>query len=191
MSFDSARIVCTGCDYETLEPFRPILIRYKTARGKIIELGRTCGWCYDCARYSDIERMNQEELGNSLISEKQERFEVLYLLDQWDRGFLSNFRHQSEKRQLWLRFAYLNKEITKLGELIEIAKRRKSKARCLNCWSDRTVPLTFDSEDNIAHDFQHECGGNLKIIRDHSGPRFFFRLSTYMLNEEGELLGKE
>jgi len=31
----------------------------------------------------------------------------------------------------------------------------------------------------------------LQIIQDHSGPRFIFRVSTYVLNEEGELLGEE
>jgi hypothetical protein len=86
---------------------------------------------------------------------------------------------------------WLDKEIAELGELLEIAKNRESKARCLKCWSDRTAPLTFDSESNIAHDFQHECGGNLQIIHDHSGPRFHFFVSTYVLNEEGEFLGEE
>jgi hypothetical protein len=31
----------------------------------------------------------------------------------------------------------------------------------------------------------------LRIIHDHSGPRFHFRRTTYVLNEEGELLAEE
>jgi hypothetical protein len=30
----------------------------------------------------------------------------------------------------------------------------------------------------------------LRIIHDHSGPRFHFRMTTYVLNEEGELLAE-
>lgn len=191
MSIDSVRIVCTGCDYETLEVYRPILIRYKTTKGRTVETGCAKGWCYDCASYSDIERINQKKLHDELISKEREQLEVRHRQDKLNRGFLSNFRHSSEKSQLQYQLEWLDKEIAELGELLAIAKNRKSKARCLKCWSDRTAPLTFDSESNIAHDFQHECGGNLQIIHDHSGPRFNFRLSTYILNEEGKLLGEE
>jgi hypothetical protein len=191
MSIDSARIVCTGCDYETREVYRPIRIRYQTTKGRTVETGRAKGWCYDCASYSDIEIMNQGELHDELISKERERLEAHHRHDELNRGFLSNFRHRSEKRELQHQFEWLDKEIDKLGGLLEIAKNRKSKARCLKCWSDRTAPLTFNSDSNIACDFQHECGGNLQIIHDHSGPRFNFRVSTYLLNEEGELLGEE
>lgn len=191
MSIDSARIVCTGCDYETREVYRPIRIRYQTTNGRIIETGRAKGWCYDCASYSDIERVNQVELHDELVSKERERLEAHHRQDELNRGFLSNFRHRPEKRQLQYQLECLDEEIAELGVLLEIAKSRKSKARCLKCWSDRTVPLTFDSESNVAYDFQHECGGNLKIIHDHSGPRYNFRVSTYVLNEEGELMGDE
>jgi len=191
MSIDSAMIVCTGCDYETREVYRPIRIRYQTTNGRIIETGRAKGWCYDCASYSDIERMNQGELHDELVSKERERLDAHHLQGELNRGFLSNFRHRSEQGQLQYQLECLDEEIAELGGLLEIAKSRKSKARCLKCWSERTVPLTFDSESNIAYDFQHECGGNLKIIHDHSGPRYNFRVSTYVLNEEGELIGDE
>lgn len=191
MSIDSARIVCTGCDYEAHEVYRPIWIRYQTTNGRTIETGRTKGWCYDCASYSDIERINQGELHDELISKERKWLEAHHRQDVLNRGFLSNFRHRLEKRQLQHQLECLDEEIANLGGLLEIAKSRKSKARCLKCWSDRTAPLTFNSESNIAYDFQHECGGNLKIIHDHSGPRFNFRVTTYVLNEEGELLWDE
>jgi len=191
MSIDSARIVCTGCDYETREVYRPIRIRYQTVNGRTVETGRAKGWCYNCASYSDIERMNQGELHDEMVSKERERLDARHRQDGLNRGFLSNFRHRPEKRQLQYQLECLDEEIAELGRLLEIAKSRKSKARCLKCWSDRTAPLTFDSESNIAYNFQHDCGGNLQIIHDHSGPRFNFRVSIYVLNEEGELLGEE
>ncbi len=191
MSIDSARIVCTGCNYETRELYQPILIRYQTTNGKSIKTGRTKGWCYDCASYSNIERMNQGELSDKLVSKELELLEARHRQDELNRGFFSKFRHRSEKNKLQYQLEYLDKEIIELVELLKIAKSRKSKARCLKCWSDRTAPVTFGSEDNIAHDFEHECGGHLQIIHDHSGPRFNFSATTYVLNEEGELIGED
>lgn len=191
MSINSARVVCTSCDYEIHEIYRPIRIRYETKNGKTVETGRAKGWCYDCASYSDIERINQRKLHGELILKERERLEARHRQDELSRGLLSNFRHRSEKRRLQYKLECLDKKIAELGGLIEISKNRKSEARCLKCWSERTAPLTFDSESNIAHDFYHQCGGSLQIIHDHSGPRFNFRVSTYVLSEEGELLGEE
>lgn len=191
MSINSTRIVCTGCDYETHEVYRPIRIRYQSKSGSTIETGRTKGWCYDCAGYSDIERISPDELHEELVSKEHERLEAHRRQGELNRGFLSSFRHRSEKRQLQYQLECLNEEIAELCGLLEIAKNRKSKARCLRCWSDRTAPLRFDSEKSIASDFQHECGGSLKIVQAHSGPRFNFRVSTFVLDEEGELIGEE
>lgn len=191
MSIDSARIVCTGCDYKTRELYRPIRIRYQTTDGVVLEARRAKGWCYECASYSDIERMNQDELHDELVSKERERLKTRRRQDELNRGFLSGFRHWSKKRQLQYQIDCLDQEVATLGGLYGIAKSRKSKSRCLVCWSDRTAPLAFDSDSGISHNFHHECGGNLQIIQDHSGPRFIFRVSTYVLNEEGELLGEE
>ena len=188
MSMSSARIVCTGCDYETIDVYSPILIRYQTASGKFIETGRAKGWCYNCSNYSDIEKMNHDQLYDELTSLKREWLKARHRHDELNRGLFSNFRHREEKKQLLGNIKWLNEEIADLGELLEIAKRRKSNARCLKCRSDRTVPIEFDSKDNIAHGFQHECGGNLQIIHDDSGLRASILLTTYILNEEGELL---
>lgn len=188
MSIDSARIVCTGCDYETLEVYRPIQIRYQTKNGRTVETGCAKGWCYNCASYSDIEGINPGELHDELVSLKCERLEACHIQDELNRGILANFLHRSEKRQLQDQLKRLDKAIANVVGLLEIAKSRKSKARCLKCWSDRTAPITFDSESNISYDFQHECGGNLQIIHDHTGPRFYFCVSTYVLNEEGEYI---
>ena len=191
MSVNSARIICTGCDYEYREIYRPIRIRYHTKNGRAIETVRDKGWCYGCASYSDIEKLNQKKLHDELVLKERERLEARHRQHELNRGLLSNFMHRSEKGQLQCQLEWLDKQIAEIGALLEIAKRRKSKARCLKCWSERTDTLTFNAESNIAYDFKHECGGNLQIIHDHSGPRFNFRVSTYILNEEGAFLGKE
>ena len=126
-----------------------------------------------------------------MISKERQQLETYQRRQDLNRGILSNFRHRTEKRQLQERLEWLDTEIAKLRDLLEIAKGRKSNARCLKCWSDKTVPLRFDSESNIASNFKHECGGNLRIVHDQSGPRFNFRVKTYILNEEGEFLGEE
>lgn len=191
MSIDSARVFCTGCDYETREVYRPILIRYQTASGKTIETGRTTGWCFDCSSYTDIEKMNQDELRDELVSKERERREERGRLQELDRGLLAGIRHRSERSRLKHLIEHMDEDIAELGGLLEMANRRKARARCLNCWSDRTASLSFDPADNVAHDFRHECGGNLKIVHDHTGPRFHFAVATYVLNEEGELIDEE
>jgi hypothetical protein len=191
MSIDSARIICTGCDYEASEVYRPIRIRYLYSNGQTVETGRIKGWCYNCASYSDIEKINQGDLYEELNSRERKKFEICQRQQGLNRGILSNFRHRTKKRQLQERLKWLDKEIAELRNLLEIAMGRKSNARCLKCWSDKTVPLRFDSESNIASNFKHKCGGNLQIVHDQSGPRFNFRVKTYILNEEGEFLGEE
>ena len=75
MSIDSARVFCTGCDYETREVYRPVRIRYQMANGKTIETGRSKGWCFDCSGYSDIEKIDEENLREDLVSKERERRE--------------------------------------------------------------------------------------------------------------------
>lgn len=191
MSIDSARIRCTGCGYETREVYRPIRIRYLTNNGKSLATGRAKGWCYDCSSYSDIEYMNKDDLHDALAAKERERLDVRYRLDRLGYGFFSGLRQRSEKKRLQHEIDQLDGEIAELEGLLEIANSRKSNARCLKCWSDRTAPLTFDPRDHIAHNFQHTCGGNLQMLDDPSGPRWNFRLTTYILNEEGELLREE
>jgi|TARA_Y100001933_G_scaffold264530_1_gene330646 hypothetical protein len=191
MSIDSARVFCTGCDYETREVYRPVRIRYQMANGKTIETGRSKGWCFDCSGYSDIEKIDEENLREDLVSKERERREQRGRLLELDSGLLAGLRHRSERRRLKYSIERLDEDVAELAGLLEIAKGRKARARCLKCWSDRTAPLSFDSADDVAHDFRHECGGNLKIVHDHAGPRFHFAVATYVLNEEGELLGQE
>lgn len=69
--------------------------------------------------------------------------------------------------------------------------RRQSGASCLCCWSTSTTPLTFDPDDNIAHGFRNDFGGILRIVEDWTPVRIHYAVVTYLLSEEGELLGQD
>lgn len=191
MSVNSARIVCTGCGYETREVYRPIRVRYQTANGKIVATGRSKGWCFNCASYSDVEGIDAGQLHARLMSKELERSEKRTRLAELDRGLLAGWRNRSERQLLHYELKQLAEALSEVVGMLEIVRSRKSNARCLKCWSDRTARVSFDSRDNIAHDFVHECGGNLQIIHDGSGPRINFRLTTLVLNEEGRLISTE
>ena len=179
MSIDSARVVCTGCDYETRDLMRPVRVRYQAEDGKSVETGCATGWGYDCADYSSIERIKQ--------AQREARDQLAAL----NEGWFSRVRYRAQKGHLRYQLGNLDNAIAKLGALIRMVNHRSSKARCLKCWSDKTAPVTFDAGNDAAQDFVHECGGQLRIIHDHSGPRFHFRVATYVLNQEGELLVEE
>lgn len=191
MSISSARIICTGCDYETREFYRPIRIRYKLESGNVVESRRATGWCFDCCGYSDIENLNQGELHTALAFEEHERLRTRQRLHAINRVFLSHLRHRTERAKLMFELRQLNDELSRISGMLKIAVSRESKAKCLKCWSNTTAPISFNSTDNVARDFVHECGGNLQIIRDSSGPRIRFRVTTLVLSEQGELLSSD
>ena len=191
MSIDSSKIICTGCDYESRELYQPILIRYQTTKGAVIEGGQARGWCYQCAGYSSIESMDIRHFYDSLFQVESERLDLRLRLHRLNRGILPTLKCLAEKRRLRSKIDFQERSIAGLVGLIGIAKKRDSNARCLRCWSSRTVPVTFDPQDHVAYNFEHECGGHLKMIYGDSQLRVNFRISTYVLSEEGELLAKE
>ena len=188
MSIDSARVVCTGCSYETRELYRPVVLRYQTTPGSHVETVPAKGWCYDCAEYLYIENMHPAALRAQLDNAERSRQAVRRRQNELNGGFLSRFQNRSERQQLQYQLEEVDKQITKLTALLDIARGRTSNPRCLKCWSDHTALITFDLNRGIADDFQHECGGHLQIVHDQSGPRFHFRLTTYILTGEGELV---
>jgi hypothetical protein len=82
-------------------------------------------------------------------------------------------------------FMHGPEEIDKLHQMI---RNRRSKARCLNCYSIETLPVTFSSEDNVANDFTHSCGGKLKSHCVESEFHFSMTPMLRILNSEGYLL---
>jgi hypothetical protein len=188
MSIDSKKICCTGCEFETREFYRPILIVYRLKNGKEIDTGRAKGWCFNCGDYVDIENLNLDQLREARIVKAREIENYQIRAGELTKRFLASLRNRAEKTDLQCSITRLDEEIQKLGDLIEVAAMRKSGARCLACWLDDTAPVTFDSQDNISHDFRHECGGRLIFLGEDSGMRLNFAITTYVLNEEGELL---
>jgi hypothetical protein len=76
-------------------------------------------------------------------------------------------------------------ELTTLEQLMRIARRRRSRSRCLSCRSEQTHALSFD-EHGLSAGFTHECGGRLRREpADQNAPRVHFRLERLRLDVEG------
>lgn len=188
MSVNSARVVCTGCDYQAIEVFRPILIQYHTAAGELIEASSTKGWCYCCDGYSDIEHLNCAEFQQQLVEKEEERDSVQVQLVQLSSSLFAKWWHRSTIRWLRRQLDTLNKGTSSLRQLIEIAGTRTAKARCLKCWSDKTAPISFNTDNADTNQFTHQCGGHLQLIHSWDSLRFHFKVTVYTLSEEGERL---
>jgi hypothetical protein len=189
MSMNSAKIVCTGCDYQTSEIYRPIRIQYQTASGAVVEASRTKGWCYNCNSYADIERMNRDEFQQELTAQQDQRNKVASkLAPLLSGGLFAKFWSRATRKELQYQLKALDESIGVLRQLMDIAASRVAKARCLKCWSDNTVAIRFNADSGLANGFSHDCGGNLKFIHDWYGTRFHFCVTTLTLNEEGEPL---
>lgn len=191
MSINTAKVVCTGCDYQTSEVYRPILIKYQTDAGTTLEVSRTKGWCYCCDGYSDIEHLNYAEFQQQLADEQKEWGVTQVELEQLSNRLFAKVWHRSAIRQRGEKIESLAESIRSLGLLIDIAAARGDKARCLKCWSDKTVPISFNTETADSNNFTHQCGGRLTLIHSWDSPRFHFRVTTFILNAEGELISKE
>lgn len=194
MSIDSARICCTGCSFETLEVYRPILVIYRLDNGKEVTTGRSKGWCYECDSYADIEDLDSGKLSGELAEEERERRDNCSRIDEIAKGFITRLLYRAERRRLLDSIRSFDKEIQALSDLLNIAMNRKTGARCLTCWSGRTMPVTFGS-DNLTHNFLHHCdnflhhcGSKLQIIYNNEGMRFNFARTTYVLTADGELI---
>lgn len=191
MSMDAAKIICTGCSYQTFEPFRPLSLEYHTSDGHVIKSYRSKGWCYHCAGYADIEQLDPQNWSEQLAGTQNERQNAEQRLHAFSQGLLVKLWNWFEIREIQRELAALDHQIQQINDLFQLLKNRKAKARCLNCWSDNTTPLSFTKEERLTYNFQHDCGGRLKIIYDEPELRCFFFPATIVLNGEGELLREE
>lgn len=191
MSIDALKIVCTGCDYEGSEVFRPIRIIYEETSGKTIDSTSAKGWCYNCQSYTDIEKINYNELNDELCLKELQAVEIQKKIQLLKIGLFSIFKNIRDKRNAKLELQLLGNEIEHIKCLLKISETRKAGARCLKCWSDNTVPLHFDTESRLAYGFTHQCGGKLKIVSYDYEIRYHFKVTTYFLSVEGELIREE
>lgn len=184
MSIDSERVSCTRCCYQTLESHRPIVLVYVVEGEEPIETGRGKGWCYDCDAYVDTERLDRERLKQEWheLGERVAAAQAQLVLVS--RGLLGRFGVPA--RELRLSLKRMAEARAKLNYLTRVVSPRKSRARCLTCWSERTAPVRFD-EAGLSLGFTHDCGGALKL-EPGDGFRFAYRTTTYVLDLEGRLL---
>ena len=147
MSTHATQIRCRGCDFKGVILHREITLRYHLPSGNIVSGYRTCGWCYSCETNRDIER--PFDVGEIIDKIQQ-------LQQQKPRGlFTYIFGSGSKQRES-------NPEATKnLQDELYLARKRKSPPHCLNCGSDKTLPLEFGS-NGLSLSFIHYCGERLQ-----------------------------
>ena len=119
MSIPSSTIRCTGCEYEIVDPHKPILLIYQLEDGVEVTGQRTPGWCYSCDSYVYIEQD----------------------LEQASADQLTRYQALGEQSEL------LKTVKEKQPIMIALAKRRVSKMSCLECWSKDTVALEKDMSE--------------------------------------------
>lgn len=79
----------------------------------------------------------------------------------------------------------VKKEIAAIQIQLRLAQSKGSRARCLECGSEHTLPLDFDDR-GICVGFVHDCGGRLFLEpSDPDAPRFAFRPETIDLDQDG------
>ncbi len=175
MSAQATHIRCRGCDFNGVISYRGMTLRYHLPSGDTVTGYRDRGWCHDCETIRDIERpLDVGEIEDQLRELQQRR----------PRGLFANiFGSGSQQRESDL-------EATKnLQAALYFAKNRKSSPRCLDCGSDRTLPLKFGS-NGLSLSFIHYCGERLYTLpTDENAPRISRRPLEVDLDPEGNLLG--
>lgn len=189
MSRNVDRIVCSGCDYEVAEYYRPIRVRFQFDDGSTFETGRARGWCYSCDEYRDVVSLDDSELEGKFMEAQSElkhaeqsRAEVR----QTRLRRLINFR---KHRALSNDVEHCLREIFKIERLREILRSWESPGRCLECWSRNVATFDFESDGSIPG-FKHSCGGDLRLVTDPSDIRYSFNVTVYGVNQQGEFLGQ-
>ncbi len=194
MSVDSAKISCTGCSYQVYEHFQPIHLHYvptasdEPAQQDVIQSHCTTGWCYQCDGYRYIEDINPTQWQAQLRTIQQQQSAVTVELTQRQTGFLQRWWTRSRQRELREQAATLTADNARFNQLLLFFQARQSPARCLQCFSNQTAPISFDGEHRSSSNFVHRCGGRLQISFADFELRCLFRPKTYLLNKEGEQL---
>ena len=175
MSTQATYILCRGCDFNGVISYRGITLRYHFPSGNIVTGYCNHGWCHSCETNRYIERPLD-------IGEIEDKIQELQ--QQKPRSLFANiFGRGSQQRESDL-------EVTKnLQAVLHLAKNRKSPPRCLNCGSDRTLPLKFGT-NGLSLSFIHYCGQRLYTLPpDENEPRLSLRPLELDLDPEGNLLG--
>ena len=198
MSSPISKIICTGCSYKAINSHASITLQYILPDGSIFKTGRVSGWCYSCDKLADIEPLDKDNLEMEILycRDLMKRYEAQSLvLPSRLQYFFCAFFNRKKMHEMYEHEQNVNyglactpHRIEKLEETLKIAKMRNSKARCFSCWSQNTASVLFDSDDEVAYNFVHKCGGHLKIDPEFEEIRFTIRPSVINLDIEGNLI---
>lgn len=175
MSVPSGQIRCRGCDFVGVLQYRPVSLRYALSDGSFAEGHRDFGWCNDCGGIRDIEQpLDVRSIQTHVESLKAQRPRGLVAVI--DRALGGGSADKAE--------------LQRLGRLLQLARMRRSPARCLSCGGVQVKPITFDGDGNCVG-FAHQCGGHLYTLPpDPHAPRFHYRPEVVVLDVEGHRLDR-
>ncbi len=173
MSMSSGHVSCTGCDFKGVLQFRPISLVYHFNDGTSVKSHREIGWCKQCNCISDIEsKTDLAPLAARLAELQSKDASLSHLIG---RAF-GKLRGGTDE---------VKKELADIQGQLRLARSQGNRARCLECGSEHTLPISFNDQ-GVWVGFVHECGGRLFLEpSDPDAPRFAFRPETIDLDQDG------
>lgn len=173
MSIASGYVACTGCDFKGVLQYRPIRVIYHFNDGTAVKSDREIGWCKQCAAIRDIESKIDPAPLLARLEELQAKAASLSYRIVRAIGNLTGGNDD------------IGKEIAAIQGQLRLARSQGNRARCLECGSEGTLPISFNDE-GVWSGFVHDCGGRLFLEpSDPDAPRFAFRPETIDLDQDG------
>lgn len=188
MPFLTTKIICTGCEYSAGEIPGSIRVLYQVGGGAFVESGYRCGWCFNCEKYSKIEDLETGDLRNEIQEKSDELSESMRQVSEIKRNIFSSVVNFKKSSRLARNIDRITIELDGLSKLLKVFNERKSKARCLCCFSENIAELEFDKKGHFAKNFKHTCGGTLMAAPNDFGAHFSVREQVVILSTEGELI---
>lgn len=177
MSVPAGQVRCHGCQFATLMSFRPVSLRYHLPSGETVDRHRVISWCIQCEGFRDVE---PDLDANSL----QYGIDELLVRKRSLGGFVKNALRQATGGKP----DGEGEKLIALTRLLQMAKLRRSRPRCLNCGSEDVQDIEFDAEGTSTN-YIHHCGGRLfRVPTDPDAPRFAYAHETIELDVEGRRL---
>jgi ferredoxin len=147
------------------------------------------GWCYVCEdiciteSLTDAWLQQEEQDAKEGLDRAQERIDNI-MKNPIKRLFMKDALGLARRNSDF----YLAKALPLLAAQNDLLKSRRSDPRCQQCGCDHTSPIEFDEHDGLARNFQHICGGMLKLCPDECDISFSLRPTIRLLTTEGEFI---
>ena len=180
MSIPTGNVCCHGCAFEGVIQRRSITLRYELSAGEFIDNFRVVGWCMSCNGIRDMEApFNVSMLQTEIARRKSQESN----LGSFFKRVISRLSGGDTDEAAT--------DLDRLESLLQVAKSRRSTARCLSCSEPDAIELRFDEKDNTSN-FVHTCGSRLYKVPEYpDGLRFSYRPKVILLDKEGRRKQRE